>query len=96
MTSQQRACGRAGCSLQGVWTDAEVCHACGFPTRQGEEAQYAAQQRRLLGTAGGGLEPGELPTSYGLVLGQGGVSSHPDCAKVEACTVGQVDPFTAA
>ena len=28
-----------------------------------------------------------MPTSYGLVLRQGGVSSHPDCAKVEACTV---------
>ena len=77
----------AGCSLQGVWTDAEVCQACGFPTRQGEEAKYAAQKRQLVSTAGGGLEPGELPTSYGFVLRQGAVASHPDCAKVEACTV---------
>jgi len=87
MASRQRACGRAGCSLQGAWTDAEVCQTCGFPTRQGEEAQYAAQKRQLLSTAGGGLEPGELPTSYGFVLCQGGVPSHPDCAKVEARTV---------
>jgi hypothetical protein len=87
MASRQRVCGRAGCSLQGGWTELDVCQACGFPTRQGEEAQYAAQKRQLLSTAGGGLEPGELPTSYGLVLRQGGVPSHPDCAKVEACTV---------
>ncbi len=87
MASRQRACGRAGCSLQGVWTDAEVCEACDFPTRQGEEARYAAQKRQLLSTAGGGLEPGELPTSYGFVLRPGGVSSHPECAKVEDCTV---------
>ena len=75
MASRERACGRAGCSLQGAWTEAEVCQACGFPTRQGEEAQYAARKRQLLSTAGGGLEPGELPTSYGLVLRQGGVPS---------------------
>jgi len=87
MASLQRACGRAGCSLQGVWTDAEVCEACRFPTRQGEEAQYAAQKRQLLSTARGGLEPGELPTSYGFVLRQEGVPSDPDCAKVEGCTV---------
>jgi len=87
MSSQERACGRAGCSLQGAWTEAEVCPACGFPTRQGEEAKYAARKRQLLSTAGGGLGPGELPTSYGFVLREGGVPSHPECGKVEACTV---------
>jgi hypothetical protein len=87
MASRERACGRAGCSLQGAWTEVEVCEACGFPTRQGEEAQYAARKRQLLSTAGGGLEPGELPASYGLVLRQGGVLSHPECGKVDACTV---------
>ena len=87
MASRERACGRAGCSLQGAWTEAEVCQACGFPTRQGEEAQYAARKRQLLSTAGGGLEPGELPASYGLVLRQGGVLSDPECGKVDACTV---------
>ena len=84
---RRAACGRAGCSLQGSWTDAELCQACGFPTRQGEEAHYAAQKQRLLSTAGGGLEPGELPTSFGLGLRQGGGLSHPECAKVETCTV---------
>jgi hypothetical protein len=87
MATQERACGRAGCSLQGAWTEAEVCPACGFPTRQGEEAKYAARKRQLLSTAGGGLEPGELPASYGLVLRQGGVLSDPECGKVDACTV---------
>jgi len=85
MPSKERACGRAGCSLQGVWTEAEVCEVCGFPTRQGDDAQYAAEKRRMLSTASRGLEPGELPTSYGFVLREG-VSSHPDCAKVAACT----------
>jgi hypothetical protein len=82
-----RACGRAGCTLRGVWTDDEVCQACRFPTRQGEDAQHAAQKRQLLSTTGGGLEPGELPTAYGLVVRDGQGSSHPDCSKVEACTV---------
>jgi hypothetical protein len=41
----------------------------------------------MLNTTSAGLEPGELPTSYGFVLRDGGVSSHPDCAKVDACTV---------
>jgi hypothetical protein len=87
MATRERACGRAGCSLQGSWTDSEVCPACGFPTRQGEEAAYAANKRQLLSTAGEGLGPGELPTSYGLVLRRDGLASHPDCGKVEACMV---------
>ncbi len=87
MASGERACGRAGCSLQGSWTEAEVCRECGFPTRQGEEAHYAVQKRELLSTAGGGLEPGELPTSYGFGARLAGAPPDPDCAKVEACTV---------
>jgi hypothetical protein len=87
MASRERACGRAGCSLQGSWTDADVCPACGFPTRQGEEARYAAEKRQLLNTAQGGLEPGETPTSYGFMLRQAEAPSHPGCAKVEACNV---------
>jgi hypothetical protein len=87
MASRERACGRAGCSLQGAWTEAQVCPACGFPTRQGEEAEYAARKRQLLSTAGGGLGPGELPTSYGLVLREAGAPPYPECGKVEACTV---------
>jgi len=85
--SPARACNRAGCSLQGFWTDVALCRACGFPTRDGEEAEYAVQKRLLLDTAGQGLEPGELPTSYGLVLRSSGVASHPGCGKVDACTV---------
>jgi hypothetical protein len=82
-----RACGRAGCPRQGVWASEECCPSCGFPTRQGEEAEYAVQKRELLGTAAGGARWGERPEWYGLGTLQAGAPPHPWCARVDDCVV---------
>lgn len=85
-----RACGRAGCPLQGIWTEDEICGSCSFPTRKGADAEFAVRKRSLLNSAGTTLPAGELPSSFGYAVRQArlrSLSSHPDCGRVAGCTV---------
>ena len=105
MNELNRACGRVGCSLQGVWTEQDRCPQCSFPTRQGADAQIAVKRPHAL--QGSGLVPatgnelagfGPPHLEDGAALAR--IRSYPETAVVEGCTVVgghnlQLEPGTA-
>ncbi len=74
----------------------EVCEACGFPTRQGEEARYAAQKRQLLSTAGGGLGARGAADFVWVRTPAGRTAVSPGLRQGRRMHGGQVGPFAAS